>query len=107
MEVVKYNNKLYLAVVVNNHESSGSCAYDREVSFYDYQGLLKLKDKTISKVKLDKLLVFTERIQGVTLPYEAVENRAPVNLKKVERYKIEVAQENNKTNWVFPKKGEK
>lgn len=84
-----------------SQESAGSCSYDREVAFYDYKKLLKLDGKSVSEKKLGKLKVFSKRIQGTKLPYEELAEYAPVTLREVKSYKIEVATPSKAPVWEF------
>lgn len=101
MEVVKFEEEVYLASIIKNYESAGSCSYDREVAFYDYKKLLKLDGKSVSEKKLGKLKVFSKRIQGTKLPYEELAEYAPVTLREVKSYKVEVAKKSETPIWEF------
>lgn len=99
MNVVNFEGKIYLAKMVKNNESEYSCSYDREVAFYNYEEVLKLDGKTVSKELLDSLRVFTQHFKGTKLPYDLVDSYAPVSLNKVESYEIKVAKKVESFVW--------
>lgn len=103
MEVVKYEDKIYLVDIIDSREDESSISYNRTYAFYDYDTIKKLEDTNIFEEDMRKNILFTKYITGTKLPFEKVNNIPPIQVetKIIKLLKVKVAKPVTVTKYEF------
>lgn len=94
MDVVKYEDEIYLADIIDLKEDASSVSYNRTYAFYDYEKIKALDGKVVTQRDIDRCVVFTKHITGTKLPFKEVEDlpKVRMNVEIVKVMRVEVAK---------------